>query len=838
MKRDRRAVRTIAAAVFVMALASACRWPWSWESGGGLSVELVSELYGDSVPAGVDLSVVRVVVKGTGPDGTGFRVEDDGVGALVRWNLEPGTWMLSAQAYDDGDALVGSGSVSATVLEGRQASAVIRLVPPTGTGGLTLHLDWPGTEVAEPAVTATLGNLVLDGILTLDPAISGASASYSSSTIPSGAYALVLTLYDGDYPVWAVERRVLVMPSLPTSWEVTIAAADLRCPPEAPTGLAVAAATVAGIVLRWDDMSAMEDGYSVERSVDGGSFVAASEDVAADAETWTDVAVDPAHEYAYRVRALDAWGWSAYSNETSTYLHGGGAFLAYRGRLYLMGGLDGAGGYSSRVYYATLADDGTAGAWTACADLPLGRAFAAAVGYGNFVYLLGGEDAAGPLDDVWFGMINADGSVGFVASSSAWQTNPRSLPEGRTRAAAAVRDGVLYLAGGTGVSGPVVDAWYAGVWRDGQVGYWYEAPGPDHGTFGGPALAVAGDLLVAAGGLGAGVMPGGGPCAVSSYSTLGPTGVPGEWTTVPVPPAASAFAVFAPLGSSLALAGGVGADAALLPSVAVLSFDAGGQPLGWTVAGGYPSFGAPSGASASRGSMYGIGRGAEADAPAVVRLDLEAPRADAPSIVPSSGWITTMGKFQLLGAPGDVIRYILGTGGTEPADPDASSTPYTGLIAVSVDTVVKARAFRDGMEPSEVARTAYRVRPGSLFIDQEATLRPVSGASYMTEYMVSGTEPRTAVWYELSVPAAGTYEMALSDRLDADSGFTAAVMASVFETVFLTRVRDSSGVWVDQRTGSSVDPIVMVLPSGSFWLLVETTDAVAGGSFGLRFATR
>ena len=71
------------------------------------------------------------------------------------------------------------------------------------------------------------------------------------------------------------------------------------------------------IVLKWADWSEDEDGFTVERAE---GFVAAHwQEVAslpAGATAYTDTAVMPATTYWYRVRAFNAGGSSAYSNES------------------------------------------------------------------------------------------------------------------------------------------------------------------------------------------------------------------------------------------------------------------------------------------------------------------------------------------------------------------------------------------------------------------------------------------------------------------------------------------------------------------------------------------
>ena len=78
--------------------------------------------------------------------------------------------------------------------------------------------------------------------------------------------------------------------------------------PGAPSGTTT-------VQLDWTDVSEHEDGFSIERAEDAGAF-AEIDTVAADVETYDDLALPTGHTYHYRVRAISAaLGYSEYSNE-------------------------------------------------------------------------------------------------------------------------------------------------------------------------------------------------------------------------------------------------------------------------------------------------------------------------------------------------------------------------------------------------------------------------------------------------------------------------------------------------------------------------------------------
>ncbi|MDB5298287.1 MAG: repeat-containing protein, partial [Phycisphaerales bacterium] len=85
-----------------------------------------------------------------------------------------------------------------------------------------------------------------------------------------------------------------------SDWSAT---ADASTLPEAPTALAVTAATSGSVSLSWADNSTHEAGYRVERSI-GGTTWATVANPAADATTFTDPTAAEGTTYQYRVRAV------------------------------------------------------------------------------------------------------------------------------------------------------------------------------------------------------------------------------------------------------------------------------------------------------------------------------------------------------------------------------------------------------------------------------------------------------------------------------------------------------------------------------------------------------
>jgi fibronectin type 3 domain-containing protein len=87
-------------------------------------------------------------------------------------------------------------------------------------------------------------------------------------------------------------------------------------PPTAPSNLAAAAATPTRVNLSWTDTANNETGVKIERKVGAGAYAEIAQ-APADATSYVDMTTLANTTYTYRVRATNAAGDSAYSNEAT-----------------------------------------------------------------------------------------------------------------------------------------------------------------------------------------------------------------------------------------------------------------------------------------------------------------------------------------------------------------------------------------------------------------------------------------------------------------------------------------------------------------------------------------
>jgi titin len=108
--------------------------------------------------------------------------------------------------------------------------------------------------------------------------------------------------------------RVLAFNSAGNSNYSNIAVATTpQLPPTAPSGLIANSSGTSLVNLAWVDNSSNEDGFKLERSIDGVTYIQIAV-VGANSFAYTDTGVAAATTYYYRVRAYNAVGNSDYSN--------------------------------------------------------------------------------------------------------------------------------------------------------------------------------------------------------------------------------------------------------------------------------------------------------------------------------------------------------------------------------------------------------------------------------------------------------------------------------------------------------------------------------------------
>lgn len=114
-----------------------------------------------------------------------------------------------------------------------------------------------------------------------------------------------------------------------------------------------------------------------------------------------------------------------------------GAYAAYNNRAYYIGGNNSTP--QTTVYYADLSTGGNFSSWSTTTALATGTKDASAVAYNGYMYVIGGTTASGDIGEVYYAVINSNGTLGSWAAAS-W------VPSSGIMAATAA-NGMLYVLG-------------------------------------------------------------------------------------------------------------------------------------------------------------------------------------------------------------------------------------------------------------------------------------------------------------------------------------------------------------------------------------------------------
>lgn len=124
------------------------------------------------------------------------------------------------------------------------------------------------------------------------------------------------------------------------------------------------------------------------------------------------------------------------------------SMVCYNSKLYLLGGYDNSGTRANTVYLATPGPDGSTGAWTAGAALPMAISNHSSVVTNGLIMVLAGENNATLSNTVYFA--SAD------AGALAWSASPNVMYDFTKDGSAFNGNGLVYYSGGTNLSGTAI----------------------------------------------------------------------------------------------------------------------------------------------------------------------------------------------------------------------------------------------------------------------------------------------------------------------------------------------------------------------------------------------
>ena len=212
-------------------------------------------------------------------------------------NLLAGTtYTYRVKAYEGPNDSAPSNTASATPLAGPAPPSNLSA---TGASSSRIDLAWTDNSTNEAGfkVERSVGG----GAFTVVANAGANATSYSNTGLVTGS--------TYTYRVRAYEGLNISDPS-------NTAAATTLAPPAAPTNLAATPVTSTRIDLQWTDNATYEQGFRVERSVNGGAFTVVGS-LGVNVTSYSNTSLVSGTTYTYRVRAYDGPNDSAPSDTVS-----------------------------------------------------------------------------------------------------------------------------------------------------------------------------------------------------------------------------------------------------------------------------------------------------------------------------------------------------------------------------------------------------------------------------------------------------------------------------------------------------------------------------------------
>ncbi len=471
--------------------------------------------------------------------------------------------------------------------------------------------------------------------------------------------------------------------------------------------------------------------------------------------------------------------------------------------LYVIGGYKADGSASPDIYSASLGADGELGDWSLAGSLPEGRAHAAALSFGDKLYVLGGEDDSGPVDTVYLMSVVSDGKLSWVNLYTSDRPSGDRLPEARSRMAAALCDGRAFLIGGRLASGALSSSIiHARFYADGMVGDWYPAQAQlsEAKEDASAELSYAEDgsaCLFVAGGRNANA------CSDKAERfAVGLCGLLSASSPIPEMPLPLAKPILVSDGESTVVAGGFSGDSLL--STAVFRY----QSSGWAEIEGAAFSAVGPGRARVAGEILGLCPPVQAtEAWGIHSISGLVSTPEPPSVHPGSGMVPAGSLIQVRSAPSDTLRFLSASGVVSAAAPTWPSAAQQ----LSASSLFGFEAFSAlGLSSGQVTRDWEVSRNG---------LVPVYDPISFGE-----RKDFAAGWYRLVSAARSNVELAWSG-----GGFT------VYEYDQNTWALDTNGVPVRYPFSSAVqDMILLYLSADKYYLYCDpdTTDGTMTISIG------
>jgi hypothetical protein len=201
-----------------------CQNPLAPAGKGGDSVEgygtlivMINASVAQTLLPPIDMKPAGYLISGNGPEGSTFSQPSTGSPVTIA-KLNYGSWLVTVEALNAAGTVIGRGEQTVAVLTGQNASVSVSVKPLDGYGTLNVTVIWDQASVGIPRINAQLVPVAGSTVdLGFDYSTTPGTGTYSSSTIPTGYYSLVLQLLDNEVLVMGAVETVRVVKDQTTS---------------------------------------------------------------------------------------------------------------------------------------------------------------------------------------------------------------------------------------------------------------------------------------------------------------------------------------------------------------------------------------------------------------------------------------------------------------------------------------------------------------------------------------------------------------------------------------------------------------------------------------------
>ncbi|MBP7552211.1 MAG: Ig-like domain-containing protein [Spirochaetes bacterium] len=275
---------------------------------GSLSLNINDSKYRTIMPT---FSINHFDLSADGPNGAGFQILDLTADTAFKSDMAVGAWTITVFGKDLSENAVAKGIATVNIVEGTNDATIdVNYVQDT-SGSVNITIDWTSSDVSIDSVILQINSEASSDIYS-----SGTSVNYTNVNMPSGFYIFKFQLFYQGVLRAGSAHSVHIYDYLSSAATISLTSNDFSKPPAAPTSLNVVKG-LNKLVVSWPDSSNVEEGYTLERSVnDALNFIVIGADLPPNATFFEDVSVDPDVNYYYRVKAFNSFGESQYNPVT------------------------------------------------------------------------------------------------------------------------------------------------------------------------------------------------------------------------------------------------------------------------------------------------------------------------------------------------------------------------------------------------------------------------------------------------------------------------------------------------------------------------------------------